>query len=85
MLEHLNWISICINLQGCPQCSEKVDFGPEAIAPAYLDHVSSKMEKDSRPSAVANHIRERVQEGGKYVVFTHQPVFEIARAVYSPV
>ena len=75
MLDHLNWISSCINLQGCPQCSERVDFGPEAIAPAYLDHASAKMVADSRPGAIASHVKDRIQQDGKYVVFTHQNVF----------
>ena len=40
--------------------------------------------KDNRPAVAANHIRERIEEGGKYVVFSHQPVFELAHAVYFP-
>ena len=48
LLEKLAWVSDCTDMKGCPKCSQKQTESCEGISPAYLDHLSPKLWRDSR-------------------------------------
>ena len=74
----------CVKATTCQQRGfYNCKCGPESINPSYLDHVSIKIWSDSRPQVVSTHIKARIQEGGKFIIFSHQPPWETVKAMLS--